>query len=73
MRNYYDDEDRLMFADPGGNSALQATSRRNSRNLPCPTCREPDRLTPADKVRGYQCNSCADCNESGLWPDTSVL
>jgi hypothetical protein len=32
---YYDyDEDRSMFADPGGRSALRASSRRNPRNLP---------------------------------------
>jgi hypothetical protein len=64
--NYYDSEDRSMFANPGGNSALRAVSRRNPRNLPCPTCGEPNRLTPADKRRGYQCDSCADAAE-GCW------
>lgn len=48
------------FADPGGRSALRASSRSNPRNLPCPTCGEPDRLTPKDRSLGYQCNSCAD-------------
>ena len=43
-----------MFADPGGNSALRAESASNPRNLPCPTCREPNRLTPADRRQGYQ-------------------
>lgn len=57
------DEDRdqnAMFADPGGRSALRAASKKNPRNLPCPTCREPNRLTPADRAQGYQCNECAD-------------
>ena len=52
--------DRLDFADPGGNSALRAASRSNPRNLPCPTCGEPNRLTPADRRQGYQCDDCAD-------------
>lgn len=53
----YDDE---PFADPGGKSALRASSKRNPRNLPCPNCGKPNRLTPADKARGYQCDTCAD-------------
>jgi len=61
----YDDDDRSMFADPGGGSALRAATRDNPRNLPCPTCGEPDRLTPADRARGYQCNSCADNMDHG--------
>jgi hypothetical protein len=48
------------FADPGGRSALRAASADNPRNLPCPTCLAPNRLTPADRARGYQCDSCAD-------------
>ena len=54
------------FAKPGGKSALRAASKRNPRNLPCPTCKQPDRLTPADKAAGYQCNDCADREESGF-------
>lgn len=74
MRNYYDyddyhldDEfdDRSMFADPYGRSALRAATRDNPRNLPCPTCGEPNRLTPADRARGYQCDACADRAERG--------
>lgn len=64
----YDDDDfddRIEFADPGGNSALRAASKRNPRNLPCPTCGAPNRLTPADRARGYQCNECADKHEGG--------
>lgn len=53
------------YADPGGRSALRAASERNPRNLPCPTCGEPDRLTPADRARGYQCDPCADRAEGG--------
>lgn len=60
-----DDEHREDFADPGGNSALRRSSRRNPRNLPCPTCGEPDRLTPKDLDLGYQCNDCADRAEGG--------
>lgn len=58
---------RRMFRDPGGRSALRAASTRNPRNLPCPTCKEPNRLTPADRVAGYQCDSCADRTEGGGW------
>ena len=53
------------FADPGGRSALRAASPDNPRNLPCPTCEKPNRLTPADQARGYQCDSCADQVEHG--------
>lgn len=60
-----EDEFHIDFADPGGNSALRAATKDNPRNLPCPTCGEPDRLTPADRALGYQCNSCADRDERG--------
>ena len=63
MHDY--DDDRSMFADPGGNSALRAESRTNPRNLPCPTCCEPNRLTRADRSRGYQCDQCANEAERG--------
>jgi hypothetical protein len=53
------------FQDPGGNSALRRATRRNPRNLPCPTCGQPNRLTPADRAQGYQCDSCADRAERG--------
>jgi hypothetical protein len=53
------------FADPGGRSALRAASKSNPRNLPCPTCEEPNRLTPQDRGLGYQCDECADRAESG--------
>jgi hypothetical protein len=54
-----------MFADPGGASALRRASKSNPRNLPCPTCGWPNRLTPADVARGYQCDSCANAEERG--------
>ncbi len=57
--------DGVGFADPGGNSALRAATRSNPRNLPCPNCNSPTRLTPADKRAGYQCDSCADKAEGG--------
>ena len=58
--DYDDGEDRSEFAEPFGTSALRAVSATNPRNLPCPTCGEPNRLTPKDKDLGYQCDSCAD-------------
>jgi hypothetical protein len=63
--DYYEDDFHIDFADPGGNSALRAATKSNPRNLPCPTCGEPNRLTPADVNQGYQCNSCADALEFG--------
>jgi hypothetical protein len=65
-RKSYRYPSRSMFADPGGRSALRSSSPSNPRNLPCPTCKEPNRLTPADKARGYQCDQCADSAEGYL-------
>ena len=62
-QDYYDEEDRCMFAEPGGRSALRAATGRNPRNLPCPNCGELNRLTPADRAKGYQCDQCADSLE----------
>jgi len=62
----YDCENGSEFADPGGRSALRAASGTNPRNLPCPNCGEPNRLTPADRARGYQCDACADRLEGWL-------
>ena len=56
----------LEFADPGGTSALRAASKTNPRNRPCPTCKQPNRLTPKDWALGYQCDSCADKAEAGI-------
>ena len=66
----YDDEDGpvLDFARPGENSSLRAATRSNPRNLPCPTCRQPNRLTPADRREGYQCDACADRDEGLSFP-----
>lgn len=58
---------RYDFRDPGGKSALRSAGKHNPRNLPCPTCKEPNRLTPADAARGYQCDACADRDEGGGW------
>ena len=60
------DERVERFADPGGTSALHPASKSNPRNLPCPTCGWPNRITPADRARGYQCDSCADAQERGM-------
>jgi hypothetical protein len=56
-------EDYSAYANPGGNSALRAASKKNPRNLACPTCGTPNVLTPADARRGYQCDRCADRDE----------
>lgn len=67
---FYEDEDFLIdgvgFADPGGESALRAATKDNPRNLPCPTCHWPNRLTPIDVQRGYQCDSCANAAGTGM-------
>jgi hypothetical protein len=69
--SYYDEDEWAervdMFADPGGRSALRRASKSNPRNLPCPTCGAENVLTPADRAKGYQCDSCADRDE-GLTP-----
>ena len=66
---YEDDENDLIdgvgFADPGGRSALRAATKSNPRNLPCPNCGKPNRLTRIDRLRGYQCDECADAAEGG--------
>lgn len=69
MFEYFDDDDdRSMFQDPHGNSALRKATKRNPRNLPCPTCHRPNMLTPADRAKGYQCDICADATE-GIGPE----
>jgi hypothetical protein len=58
-----DAEARRVFARPGENSALRRATKTNPRDLACPTCKRPNRLTPADVARGYQCDACADRDE----------
>lgn len=53
---------RYGFRDPGGKSAL----RVGARIYACPTCKEPNRLSMADKNLGYQCDTCADRAEGRL-------
>lgn len=62
----FENDDRSMFADPGGKSALRAASASNPRNLPCGNCGAENVLTPADKRLGYCCDRCADRAESGM-------
>ena len=59
----YDDMDsnHADFANPG--SALRRATKSNPRSLPCPTCGAPNRLTPQDRAKGYQCDACADVCE----------
>lgn len=63
MEYGFDYDDNCDFADPCGHSALRRAHKGNPRNLPCPTCGAPNRLTPRDRELGYQCNSCADRDE----------
>lgn len=62
----FGDYDQNDFADPGGKSALRAAGPNNPRNLPCPNCGQPNRLTPKDVKCGYQCDTCADQAEMGF-------
>lgn len=64
----WEDRDEIDFADPGGHSALRAATPENPRNLPCPNCGKPNRITPADRALHYQCDECADKAE-GRIPD----
>mgnify|MGYP000353679106 CR=1 FL=1 len=65
MSGYYDEFGDYIgedcFADPSGISALRAGDRIH----PCPNCDEPNRLTQADVLLGYQCDECADRMERG--------
>jgi hypothetical protein len=63
--DYDEDRETTMFADPGGHSALRAATKENPRNVSCPTCKRPNKLTPLDVELGYQCDRCADALESG--------
>lgn len=63
--SHHFDPDDMDFAEPGGRSALRAARKGNRRNLPCPTCRQPNKLTPADRAQSYVCDSCADVAERG--------
>lgn len=63
-RDYDEDRaDRQEFADFTGRSALRRETAKNPRNLPCPTCKRSDMLTPKDVAEGYQCDACADHDE----------
>lgn len=61
----YDDYDD--FAEPGGRSALRRAHKHNPRNLPCPTCGEPNRLTPKEESLGFQCEECAEYVYRAPW------
>ena len=70
MYDDYDEEEWAerveRFADPGGDSALYPATRDNPRDLPCPTCGWPNRLTHRDQAAGYQCDACATAIERGM-------
>lgn len=67
-REYDDDDliDGVGFADPGGRSSLRVATKKNPRNLPCPTCGRKNQLTLLDRQHGYQCDRCADQAERGF-------
>ena len=64
---YDEDDDFSEFESPYGNSSLRKATKSNPRNQPCPTCKQPDRLTAKDVRLHYQCNACADRCERGGW------
>lgn len=59
----HDDDDVCDFADPGGRSALRASSKSNPRNKTCPDCKRKNVLTPKDVALHYVCDACADAAE----------
>jgi hypothetical protein len=61
-----EDDDRSMFQDPGGNSALRRATASNPRIHRCPTCGGQNRLTQEDINLHYQCDECADAAELGI-------
>jgi len=63
LNEYYKRGRHSEFASAG--SALRAASKDNPRNLPCPTCKQENKLTPRDKAKGYQCDDCANMEERG--------
>lgn len=52
---------RRRFRTAG--SGLSAASKHNPRNLPCKTCKQPNKLTPSDVRNHLQCDDCADREE----------
>lgn len=57
-------DDYCDFAEPGGESALRASSASNPRVHSCPTCGERNVLTSRDVALGYQCDNCANLAEN---------
>ncbi len=66
-RENYNEDDRSEFEHPYSNSALRKATANNPRIYPCPTCKQPNRLTPKDIALGYQCDECADRAENGCF------
>lgn len=60
------DEMCERFADPGGDSVLWPESKDNPRNLSCPDCDKPNRLTRKDRQSGYHCDECTRLTEMGI-------
>lgn len=61
-----DMDERRMFRDPGGRSALRRATRKNPRIYACPTCGRANMLTKKDLQLGYQCDYCADAAEGSF-------
>jgi hypothetical protein len=63
LNEYYKRGRHSEFASAG--SALRAASKDNPRIHPCPTCKEPNKLTAKDVAKKYQCDNCANMEERG--------
>jgi ribosomal protein L37AE/L43A len=42
---------------------FEAKMNKGGKKHSCPTCKQPNRLSDAQKRRGYQCDECADKEE----------
>jgi len=59
--------DTALGPIPGeGSSNLQEDPPSSWRELPCPSCGEPCKLSAEDVKRRRQCDDCASLDEAGL-------
>jgi len=61
----YDDYDGPDFADPGGAQCTEGGEQAQPAQSAVSDCGKKNRLTPADRAQGYQCDTCADQAERG--------
>lgn len=55
----FDDHNGFEFTIPCCDSNIRDATPDRPRNLPCPTCCKPERLSAAEIVAGYECDECA--------------